>query len=377
MFGIKILEPFQNYKNVFPEALPDYRPAVRKDWSLRQNKFDFFREYLDVSTERIFDKQYFFPVYLKATLLDKKGQTSQLLDFVKANKELFVSKKLILLLVDIYEAMDQPDADLINDVAKELIDTCPVYLIDCDRKKTSRNYIHYYVCHWLHHTMHGTPYDVVEMTPNHKTFIFMNRMARCHRVQMLSEILNNKLRKYGHISFTKEISCCSNWPGKYPEVFKAKFDILDFKNVREKNPTQFVPIRHCEDSFLFLNSETYTGADKMFLTEKTFKPIRLGMPFMTIANVGTLEYLKELGFRTFGDWFDESYDTEVDLDKRIAIIIKELKRINKIGHYDRFMMRDEMKSILEHNKRLVEEKTYGKADIENVLIDIYEKNRLE
>jgi hypothetical protein len=377
MFGIKILEPFQNYKNVFPEALPDYRPAIKTDWNLRQNKFDFFREYLDVSTERTFDKQYFFPVYLKAYVLDKKGQTSQLLDFVKANKELFVSKKLILLLVDMFEAMDQPDADLIDDVAKELIDICPVYLIDCDRKKVSRNYIHYYVCHWLHHKMHGTPYDVIEMKAEHKTFIFMNRMGRSHRVQMLSEILKNGLRKHGYISFTKEISCYSNWPGKYPEVFKAKFDILDFKNVGEKNPTQYVPLNYCEDSFLFLNTETYTGDDKMFLTEKTFKPIRLGMPFMTIANVGTLEYLKELGFKTFGDWFDESYDTEVDLDKRIAIVINELKRINKIGHYERFMMRDEMKPILEHNKRLIEEKTYGKADIENVLIDIYEKNRLE
>lgn len=349
---------------------------VKLDWTMRRDKFDFFKNLMNISFDENFDQQYFFPVFLPSDTKHKKLQANEVLNFVNTNKELFKTKRLILLMVDVYEAMDAACADVIDELAIELKDTCPVYLIDGDRKKFSRNYIHYYAMHWVHHTLNDNEYNIVDLDWNYKTFIFMNKMARCHRVQMISELLKNGLRKHGYISFTKETSCCTTWPGQYPAVMKEKFDILDFKNVLEKNPTQYVPFSYCKKSFLFLNSETYTGDDKMFLTEKTFKPMRVGMPFITIANVGTLEYLKELGFRTFGNWIDESYDTEVNLDKRIAIIIKELKRFSMMGHDKIFEMRGEMKPILEHNKRLVEEKTYGKADIEDVLIDIYEKERI-
>lgn len=378
MLGIKLIEPFQNYKSMFND-IDDFirKPKSKIDWSLRQDKFDFFKKLMDISFDRNFEEQHFFPVFLYPRTSDKKRQANEVSVFVKANKELFLSKKLVLLMVDITEAMDSACANVIENLAVDLNDICTVYLIDGDRKKTSRTYIHHYAMHWIHHKLHENLYNILDLSWNYKTFIFMNKMARCHRVQMLNEILENNLRKHGYISFTKETSCCTEWPSRYPAVLNANFDILDFNNVLEKNPTQYAPFEYCNKSFLFLNTETYCGDDRMFLTEKTFKPMRLGMPFMTIANVGTLDYLKELGFRTFGNWFDESYDTELDLDKRIAIIMNELKRLSTLGHDKIFSMRDEMKPILEHNKRLVEEKTYGKAEIEDVLVKIYEKERIK
>ena len=52
---------------------------------------------------------------------------------------------------------------------------------------------------------------------------------------------------------------------------------------------------------------------------------------MVISTVGYLGYLRSLGFETFGSIIDESYDQEVDLEKRITMIATEAKRIINNG----------------------------------------------
>ena len=71
----------------------------------------------------------------------------------------------------------------------------------------------------------------------------------------------------------------------------------------------------------------------LFITEKTFKPIAFYHPFQVIAMPGILARLKEQGFETYSNLFDESYDTTEDFDNRLAIIINNLKEI-KIHEYD-------------------------------------------
>ena len=56
-------------------------------------------------------------------------------------------------------------------------------------------------------------------------------------------------------------------------------------------------------------------------------------PFQVIAMPGILAKLKEQGFETYSNLFDESYDTTQNLKDRMAIIINNLKEI-KIQEYD-------------------------------------------
>jgi hypothetical protein len=74
-------------------------------------------------------------------------------------------------------------------------------------------------------------------------------------------------------------------------------------------------------------------AGSVFITEKTFKPMAFYHPFQVIAMPGILSKLKEQGFETYSNLFDESYDTTEDFDNRMAIIINNLKEI-KIQEYD-------------------------------------------
>jgi hypothetical protein len=64
-----------------------------------------------------------------------------------------------------------------------------------------------------------------------------------------------------------------------------------------------------------------------FITEKTAKPISMKHPFMVLGNHDFLKNLRDLGFRTFGDYIDESYDSETDVNKRIQIITQNLKEM--------------------------------------------------
>ena len=74
----------------------------------------------------------------------------------------------------------------------------------------------------------------------------------------------------------------------------------------------------------WLVTETVAGDDHhghVFLTEKTFKPILLKMGFVIAGRMGVLKKLRDLGFKTFSDYWDESYDT-IDWwpDRRDALV---------------------------------------------------------
>lgn len=55
-------------------------------------------------------------------------------------------------------------------------------------------------------------------------------------------------------------------------------------------------------------AETYTMGTTFFPTEKTVRPIMAGRPIMVYGPVGFLSRLRELGFETYHELWDESYD---------------------------------------------------------------------
>lgn len=67
----------------------------------------------------------------------------------------------------------------------------------------------------------------------------------------------------------------------------------------------------------------------LFITEKTFKPIAFQHPFMILGQPKILKWLHYLGFETFENLFDESYDQIFDLDKKLAIIEKNIFNFEK------------------------------------------------
>ena len=82
-----------------------------------------------------------------------------------------------------------------------------------------------------------------------------------------------------------------------------------------------------------------------FLTEKTFKPIMYGHPFILATHPGALARLRQLGFETYPDWFNENYDNEGNDAKRIRMICAEIQKACE-NELDINLIRDK----LEHNR---------------------------
>jgi hypothetical protein len=81
------------------------------------------------------------------------------------------------------------------------------------------------------------------------------------------------------------------------------------------------------DTYFSLVTETVFNYPYSFRTEKIWKPIAVGHPFIAVANQGFYRDLHNLGFKTFGHVIDESFDTISDSQariERIAAVVEDL-----------------------------------------------------
>jgi hypothetical protein len=81
-------------------------------------------------------------------------------------------------------------------------------------------------------------------------------------------------------------------------------------------------------------SETLFIENKKHLTEKIFKPIAAGKPFILASGYQNLKYLKKYGFQTFDNLWNEDYDNILSPIKRInSIVGLMLDELNLGSHY--------------------------------------------
>ena len=69
-------------------------------------------------------------------------------------------------------------------------------------------------------------------------------------------------------------------------------------------------------------------------------------PFILVAPYGTLQYLKEFGFRTWDQWWDESYDLEPDPAKRLLKIFDIIDYIDSKSIEELRELYQQMRPIL-------------------------------
>lgn len=73
--------------------------------------------------------------------------------------------------------------------------------------------------------------------------------------------------------------------------------------------------------------ETLVDDSRIHLTEKILRPIACGQPFLLVGTANSLAYLKQYGFKTYGDFLDESYDEEPDIIKRMEKVIAVMSNL--------------------------------------------------
>jgi hypothetical protein len=104
----------------------------------------------------------------------------------------------------------------------------------------------------------------------------------------------------------------------------VKFDLFD----QEWGEIYLKPEPYI-DTYFSLVTETVFEYPYSFRTEKIWKPIAIGHPFVVAANYGYYRDLRNLGFQTFSHVIDESFDLIENNQKRIekiAAVVEDLCR---------------------------------------------------
>ncbi len=133
--------------------------------------------------------------------------------------------------------------------------------------------------------------------------------------------------------------------GQLPKTLTTESDrnYTDYGPWSDNNPNAYM------NSYFYICTETYTEGPLRSLTEKVFKPIVNMQPFFMVAYPGALALLRELGFKTFEPFIDESYDVESDTVKRISMVINEIQKLAAMDINQLHDLYWKMEDILVHN----------------------------
>lgn len=214
----------------------------------------------------------------------------------------------------------------------------------------------------------NNPY-LLDRLPVRRFLCFNRRYAyRLHRLQFLSLIYQNNLLPFFYYSMLDGVDKVN--------VVEAAMQLID------NEPTHFKTY----DNMLKLNSEMpmlldtndlhnnlatthYTSSvesyynktaisvvvetlfyeSEIFFSEKVWHPIRMSQPFILIGGAGSLRHLHELGYKTFNQWWDESYDEIEDPHQRMEAVVSVIKQISKWSEFKLTMFMQESKNICLHN----------------------------
>jgi hypothetical protein len=88
---------------------------------------------------------------------------------------------------------------------------------------------------------------------------------------------------------------------------------------------------------------------QFFITEKTTKCLMYGMPFVVAGTANFLSRLHDMGFQTYSDLWDESYDQELHPARRLSKVFQTVKSLQ---HFDWHSNRSKLIEIAQHNKHV-------------------------
>lgn len=195
---------------------------------------------------------------------------------------------------------------------------------------------------------------------NIKTFSNLNRMIRPHRRGLLYMLNYYDLIKNSETSFS-DISR-NEYKLPYPEhpawqkhnidntnnLLPLTLDVTDFSINQAQN---FFKQTYLNTWYSVITETYFQDYFKysMFFSEKIFKPMRARHPIVLVGQPYALAELKKLGFKTFDNFWDESYDECRNPTERLDKICKLIMHLNKFTKQEWIDLYKKMEPVLEHN----------------------------
>ena len=156
-------------------------------------------------------------------------------------------------------------------------------------------------------------------------FLYLNKTHRPHRHK-----LYERLYEKGTLSN----SLYTKWPDrKLPAEYELPW-ALDYPLY---GMDQQIYEKPYNDTACSIVSETNANDFEVFMTEKIWKPIIAQHIFVVHGNYLYLQKFRDMGFKTFNNYFDEGYDLDRDPDTRIDTIVDVCDRLRDAPWQDIYL----------------------------------------
>jgi hypothetical protein len=209
------------------------------------------------------------------------------------------------------------------------------------------------------------PYCAVHEAPRSKRFTLLSRIHKWWRATVVTHLRGRGLLTDSYWSYnTVDIGDLpENNPiqiGLFPGLDLELKEFLtgapyrcDDLTAEEHNSHWILADHLYQDSYASIVLETLYDAEQSggaFITEKTFKAILNGHPFVIFGCAGTLATLRGLGYRTFDSHIDNSYDSEPDNTQRFIKTVRAVDQLQQQGDLHRWYQACQADIL--HNQRL-------------------------
>ena len=184
----------------------------------------------------------------------------------------------------------------------------------------------------------------INLKKNPKKFLCLNRRPTDTRTYFVRKMWEKGILDQFNVSLG-QVEGTDDFAKTTPYVYDSlSGNFVDGKEGHKE--VSWLCFWHQEESYLNIVSESvFDKPDTLDISEKTWKPIGMKMPFIIIGQPFILKKLREYGYKTF-PW-DESYDEIVDPDKRMESIIDLVVTLN--SRKDFVELIESCEDIVDHN----------------------------
>jgi hypothetical protein len=215
---------------------------------------------------------------------------------------------------------------------------------------------------WYWHRNHATAPLPIHRDPREREFTALNRLHKSWRATAMTDLLTHHVLDNSYWSYCEsgvladednpiEIDALDGLRESTEQFLKSAPYYSDELDQAERNNHASLVSKYFMNSYCHIVMETHWDADQSggaFLTEKTFKPIKHGQMFFVAGPPGSLQTLRDLGYRVFDHVLDNSYDLEINNTRRW----RQLCRAIQQAQGDLPWLFEQAQADLEHNQQL-------------------------
>lgn len=241
-----------------------------------------------------------------------------------------------------FEIGDREIVNAISDYVAYLKECKKRFIFLCRRQTPWRNIIFFDLHRRGIMSSNNTIYTWSKINPYNQAEEHNNNIGR-----LMLEVLDRCPDREYASTLTKYVSenlatICNNSPYIIPGELKEKRKLMSGRGyadvVMNSYPAVFQNTMNSlanalNSSALSLTIETQYADDNhetLHLTEKTIRTMFFKLPFLHYANATFLAKLRAMGFETFGDFWDESYDHELNPYERMRKINRQVEEFNEM-----------------------------------------------